>query len=63
MTLLELKSTQQTGRVPVTIIKTKGGIDGSNYQQFQTEIQYTVEAGHAICNQTSASQLIRATMG
>ncbi len=50
MTLLELKSTQQTGRVPVTIIKTKGGIDGSNYQQFQTEIQYTVEAGHAICN-------------
>lgn len=45
MTLLELISMQHMGHVPVTVIEVKGGIDGSNYQQLQTEIQNSVEAG------------------
>lgn len=45
MTLLELISMQHMGHVPVTVMEVKGGINGSNYQQLQTEIQNSVEAG------------------
>lgn len=45
MTLLELRSAQHMGHVPVTIIELKGGMDGSNYQNFQDEVQKVVDEG------------------
>lgn len=43
--MLEITSTTQTARVPVTVINLKGEIDSSNYQTFQSEAEKIVDAG------------------
>lgn len=43
--MLEITSTTQNARVPVTIIKVKGDIDASNYQEFQSQTEQLITNG------------------
>ncbi|MBL8088917.1 MAG: STAS domain-containing protein [Anaerolineales bacterium] len=43
--MLEITSTTQNARVPVTIINVKGDIDASNYQEFQSQSEQLVTDG------------------
>lgn len=43
--MLEITSTTQNARVPVTIIKVKGDIDASNYQEFQSQAEHLITNG------------------
>lgn len=42
---LEMKSSQHTGRVPVTVFEIKGGLDASNTSHFQKDVEQAIEAG------------------
>ncbi len=42
---MEITSTQQAGRVPITVFHIKGDVDSTTYQQAQTHIERTVQAG------------------
>ncbi len=44
-TSLEIKRSQHTGRVPVTVFELAGEVDSSTAEQFQKEIQQAIEAG------------------
>jgi anti-anti-sigma factor len=57
--MLEITSTTQNARVPVTIINVKGAIDSSNYQEFQTETEKVINAGahHLLFNMQDVSYM------
>ncbi len=42
---MEIKTTEIKGRVPVTVLRTTGNIDGSNYQQLIDEAKAAYHAG------------------
>jgi anti-anti-sigma factor len=42
---MEITISQQTSRVPVTIITVQGSVDSSNYQEFTNAARTSVEAG------------------
>ncbi len=42
---MDITVSQQQGRVPVTVFHLKGDIDGSNYDQIQSQIDQAVNAG------------------
>ncbi len=42
---MEITTQKQAGRVPVTVFHVKGDIDGSTYEQVQTQIEQAVQAG------------------
>ena len=43
--MLEINSTVQNAKVPVTIIHAKGEIDASNYEAFQTQTEKIISDG------------------
>ncbi|MBL8099422.1 MAG: STAS domain-containing protein [Anaerolineales bacterium] len=43
--MLEITSTTENARVPVTIINVKGDIDASNYQEFQSQTEQLITNG------------------
>ncbi len=43
--MLEINSTVQNAKVPVTIIHAKGDIDASNYEEFQTQTEKIISDG------------------
>lgn len=42
---MEITTTQQAGRVPITVFHIKGDLDTTTYQQAQTHIERAVQAG------------------
>jgi len=42
---MDITVSQQQGRLPVTIFHLKGDIDGSNYDQIQSQIEQAANAG------------------
>ncbi|MFN3491323.1 MAG: STAS domain-containing protein [Anaerolineales bacterium] len=43
--MLEITSTTQNARVPVTIVNIKGDVDASNYQEFQSQTEALITEG------------------
>ena len=50
--MLEINSTTQTARVPVTIVNIKGEVDASNYEIFQSQAEKIISDGatHLLLN-------------
>ncbi len=42
---MEITTTQQAGRVPITVFHIKSDVDSTTYQNAQTDIERTVQAG------------------
>lgn len=42
---MEIRVTNEQGRVPVTVFHIKGDIDANTYEQFQAEARQAIEAG------------------
>jgi anti-anti-sigma factor len=42
---MEIKSTTENGRVPVTIVQVSGSIDSSTYVAFQSKVNELIEGG------------------
>ena len=42
---MEIKTTTENGRVPVTVIEVSGSIDSSTYEAFQTKVNELIEGG------------------
>jgi len=42
---MEIKSTTENGRVPVTIVQVSGNIDSSTYEAFQSKVNELIEGG------------------
>lgn len=42
---MEIKTTTENGRVPVTVIHVSGNLDSSTYEAFQSEVDGLIEGG------------------
>ncbi|HSM71876.1 MAG TPA: STAS domain-containing protein [Anaerolineales bacterium] len=42
---MEIKTTTENGRVPVTVIQVNGSIDSSTYEAFQSQVNELIEGG------------------
>ena len=42
---MEIKTTTENGRVPVTVVQVDGNLDSSTYENFQSEVDNIIEGG------------------
>lgn len=42
---MEVKSTIENGRVPVTVVQVSGNLDSSTYESFQSEVDSLIDSG------------------
>ena len=42
---MEIKSTTENGRVPVTIVQVSGNIDSTTYEAFQSKVNELIDGG------------------
>lgn len=42
---MEIKTTTENGRVPITVIQVNGSIDSSTYEAFQSKVNELIEGG------------------
>lgn len=42
---MEIKTTTENGRVPVTVVQVSGNLDSSTYENFQSEVDSLIDGG------------------